>query len=211
MKSQLLDKIFILFILFLGCNSKFQTKEKANVISKKDEFKLNRNLDDYPITDKMFYNDKEIIFDKYGSNSNWYRNDSLNETLVFELYTDYHRMYTFHFKNNKFPNYLLEAIPFNYYEKNLESINKPIINISEKTFSKFIEKSKKVNSNYFITNSGIKLGALESQIIEKYGKPNKTEKIVNTDKLTWGESTNRIELYFLDEKLISIFIYRDLI
>jgi hypothetical protein len=202
MKLHIFIKTIIPFIVIVSCIS----KEPESNYNNKNLFELGRSLDDYPISDKMFDLEKEIIIGNYGSNCNWFINDTLDEVLVFNLYTDYHRMYTFHFLRNKFPINFLKEIPFNSYHKDTSTKY-----IDEKTFFKYVEKSKKISRNYFVTKSGIYLGEEESKILNKFGKPNKIETFDKFKKLTWGEKTKRIELFFIDKKLASIAIYRDLI
>jgi hypothetical protein len=71
----------------------------------------------------MFDAEKEIIIGNYGSNCNWFINDTLDEVLVFNLYTDYHRMYTFHFLRNKFPINFLKEIESEKYFLTIQSVN----------------------------------------------------------------------------------------
>src|SRR4051812_28691651 len=58
--------------------------------------------DDYPVTDEIFGSDfnqngREIKSgDIFSYDKIWFRNDSLNQTLVFELYTDNYRNIIFH-------------------------------------------------------------------------------------------------------------------
>jgi len=202
MTFHFLKKTFLVFVIFTSCNSK---KSESNY-NDNNLFELGTRLDDYPIVDRMLDCDKERIIGNYGSNSNWFINDTLDEVLVFNLYTDCHRMYTFHFLRNKFPINFLKEIPFNSYHKDTS-----IKYIDKKTFFKFVEKSKRISRNYFVTKSGIYLGEEESKILIKFGKPNKIETVDKFEKLTWGDKTKRIELFFIDKKLASIAIYRDLI
>lgn len=166
----------------------------------------NNKLDDYPVTDSMFYNDGAIEEGGVYSYSNWFTNDSIKQTLVFELYTDKHRIYTYHFMNNNFPNYLIKNLPFQFSEN--QTFNQEKL---QYTFPKFIERSKRISQFYFTTKKGLILGQLKHNVLINYGTPNSKEIIHNIEKYTWGEKLNRIEMYFDKNRLIAIFIYRDLL
>ena len=56
-------------------------------------------VDDYPVPTKMFvgnYHRRESGV-LASEDAAWFSNDTLNQTLIFELYTDFHRLYTYHF------------------------------------------------------------------------------------------------------------------
>jgi hypothetical protein len=200
----LITTLLIINISCNGFNSKTHdllTDSSKVIISKK----YGGILDDYTITDNMF--DKQTTTsNQIETNSNWFVNDTINQTLVFELYSDNHRMYTFHFMNDKIDNYLIESLPF--------SIDKELKNKNEKiaiAIPTFIKTAKRVNKTYFITKNGLFLGQQKSEVLTNRGTPNSIMTMGNIEKYSWGIPTNRIEMYFEKERLIAIFIYRDLI
>ena len=81
-----MKKIFCIILIIL-CNS---IASVAQIIP-----------DDYPVTDEMFKGNFGLINmgEAYSFDKVWFLNEFLNETLIFELYTDYHRLLIYHFKN----------------------------------------------------------------------------------------------------------------
>jgi len=56
----------------------------------------------------------------------WISNDTLKQTLVFELYTDYHRLVTYHFLDNDIPTDLINRMELHIDGGELASDNQKI-------------------------------------------------------------------------------------
>lgn len=145
-------------------------------------------VDDYPVTDQM-------LADKTGNNSSykkqsgktfsydkaWFSNDTLKQTLVFELYTDYHRMVTYHFYNNDIPTDLINKMAL-HNEGGEFAPEKQ----KQKDFNGFLMQTTKINSTYFITDKGFRLGDARQKAVDIYGNPDKQSVNFGIEKLEWA-------------------------
>jgi len=121
--------------------------------------------DEYSITNEMLKDarkerniDGVFSFDKA-----WFKNNDLEEILVFELYTDYYRSVIYHCQSN---------FLFHDFIKNIE-LNKKVNNQSfdlaeesnkQQVFKKFFDDATQIDKRYFITKQGLKLG-LDKKLI----------------------------------------------
>lgn len=208
----------IISLGFLSCNNyKNSTNVKSeganvdsSIVDSKSKFKDNEILlvsdsikifivDDYSVTNKMLSDKKNkdfpyrIKIDQiYSYDKKWFSNDTLNQTIVFELYTDYHRKVIYHFYNKHIPNDLINLMDLHIEGGNLASENQ-----KQNSFNGFIKKSTRINSSFFITNKGFKLGDVKQKAINCYGNPDKISKKDRIEKLEWSFIGD--ELY--DEKI----------
>ncbi|WP_276134178.1 hypothetical protein [Polluticoccus soli] len=191
------------------------------------------NVDDYPVTIEMLrdtssnnsshkmQSGKLFSFDKA-----WFRNDSINQTLVFELATDYHRFETFHFYSNQFPADLMKQIGLNTEGGELANEQQKITD-----FKGFVNQAIPIKSSYFVTNKGFKLGTTRQQAVNVYGSPDKQSIVDGIEKLEWefiGDElyTEKIDLkgkplamnsfghqvtmYFVKGKLTALILFNDI-
>lgn len=200
--------IFIsLILIIISC--KKNSNEVSEKLSKKailENGKKVKQIDDYPVTDNMFYNSTSIQIGKLATRANWFSNDNFSEALIFELYTDNHRMYTYHFLNKEINEELQNLVHFDYNGKKNGQKNEV-----KTHFNDFIKASKKIDKKYFTSLNGVKLGVSKKEILKILSNPNEKQKLNFIEKLTWGIPTNKTEMYFKENKLIAIIIYRDLI
>lgn len=143
-------------------------------------------VDDYPVTDQML-DDKTSNNSSYDKQSGdihsydkaWFTNDSLNQTLVFEMYTDKHRLVTFHFYNNDIPDALIDQIELH--------INGDVATLAQKkkNFKGFINSATKIDKKYFTTYKGFKLGVSKDKALKVYGKPDSVSTKSGIEKLYW--------------------------
>jgi len=139
-------------------------------------------VDDYPVTNEM-------LEDKLSNNSSysrqvggvfsfdkaWFNNENLNQTLVFELYTDYHRLETYHFINNDIPEQIIRKMELYVSKNKLNSVfDSATFQQKLNSFNGFIKQATKINAKYFTTIKGIKLGDSKEKAISIYGNPDKT-------------------------------------
>ena len=190
-------------------------------------------VDDYPILNEM-------LAEKTSNNSShnkqsgqtysygmaWFSNDTLKQTLVFELYTDYHRMVTYHFYNNDIPTDLINRMELHIDGGELASEKQKL-----KDFNGFLKQTTKINSTYFITDKGFRLGDTKQKAIDVYGKPDKQSLNVGVEKLEWefvgdtfydGKTDlkgkplakdsfgHQIVMYFKNGKLIGQILHNDI-
>jgi hypothetical protein len=145
-------------------------------------------VDDYPVTDEML-DDKKTDNSSYLRKSGevqsrekfWFTNNTLGQTLVFELYTDKHRLLTYHFLNNKIPNELIDILELHTTEGDIAPFT-----IKKKSLPGFIKTAININTSFFITNKGIKLGDSKKKVLMIYGKPDIDSSGGNIECLVWS-------------------------
>lgn len=142
--------------------------------------------DDYPVTNEMFkgnYGEKtsgEIVsLDKA-----WFTNDTLKQTLVFELYTDYHRLVIYQFYNDTIPGGLVDRVELNV-ETNPRSFGIASSNQKQRYFKGFIKSGNKISQRYFTTLKGFSLGDKNEKAINIYGKPDVQTVSDGFEKCEW--------------------------
>jgi hypothetical protein len=190
-------------------------------------------VDDYPVTNTM-------LADKTGNNSAhkkqsgqtysfdkaWFTNNTLNQTIVFELYTDYHRMVTYHFYNKDIPTELIDRMELHVNGGELATKKQKL-----KDFNGFLNQATKIDSSYFVTNKGFRLGDTKQKATESFGNPDKQSMNAGVEKLEWefigdefydGKSDlkgkplakdsfgHQILMYFKEGKLVGLILYNDI-
>jgi hypothetical protein len=205
-----LKNIILIACLIISFNScKKNSNNKVEINAKKINLEINKTkhiLDDYPVTENMFYNTTSTEIGKVTSRANWFSNDQLTETLIFELYTDNHRMFTYHFLNKEVGRELKNLIHFDFEGQEVKQENE-----IENHYNDFIKTSKKIDQKCFTSLKGQKLGDSKEKILKQLGSPIEKETLNTIEKYTWGIPTNKTEMYLKKNKLIAIIIYRDLI
>ena len=177
-------------------------------------------VDDYPITNAM------LAEKKNHSGEVWYGNDTLKQILFFELYTDYHRMVTYHFYSNDIPTDLLNKIKPHVDGEVLATEKQKL-----KYLTTFLNQIPNINSKYFITEKGFRLGDPKQKAIEIYGNPDTTSMNNGIEKFEWkfigdifydgktelngkpvAESSfgHQIVMYFRNDKLIAQILVNDI-
>jgi hypothetical protein len=144
-------------------------------------------VDDYPVpnymlADKTSNNSsyKKQSGQTYSYDKAWFSNDTLKQTLVFELYTDYHRMVTYHFYSNDIPTDLINRMELHIDGGELASEKQKL-----KDFSGFLKQTTIINSTNFITDKGFRLGDTKQKAIDNYGKPDKQSMSNGIEKIEW--------------------------
>lgn len=190
-------------------------------------------VDDYPITNKMLSEElganssyKKKSGQIYSSDKIWFGNDTINEVLVFELYTDYHRMLTYHFYNKKIPTDLINRMELHIDGGELASEKQKQID-----FYGLLNQTIQIKSTYFISNNDFRLGDTKQKAIDCYGKPDKQSMNNGIEILEWvfigeifydGKTDlkgkplakdsfgHQIIMYFKNEKLIGQILQNDI-
>ena len=209
-----------------------KTTTKNEILEKREQLKPDTIktfiVDDYPISDQLFKGKYGVI--KSGElNSHdkvWLQNKELNQTIVFELYTDYHRFVTYHFDNSIIPRDLIKRMELHIDKGELTSSE-----IKKKEFIGLMNKSTEIESKKFTTNRRISLGDDKEKIVKIYGNPDTrkidegfeilewsfegdeiyTEKFENSEKpIARNSFGHTITLYFKESKLISQILFNDI-
>ncbi len=137
-------------------------------IKNKPDSILTFRVDDYPIKNEMFkgnYGLKKsgeiVSYDKV-----WFTNKSINQTLVFELYTDYHRIVTYHFDNLTIPDEFVNRMELHIEGGELATKEQKI-----KHLNGLIDQSLEINENKFVSEKGVSIGIPKMKAVEIYGEP----------------------------------------
>ena len=191
-------------------------------------------VDDFPVTNKMLSEahaimTKEII-DSEGA---WFSNDTLNQTLVFVTYTDYHRLITYHFLNSDIPKGIIERMQLNDRLKDGSFGLGDIASYKQKqnNFKGFIAQAKKISETYFTSKKGFKLGDSKEKALDVYGNPDSILIKNGVEKYEWdfiGDAFycdtmdlkgkplarnnygHQIILFYRDNKLIGLILHNDI-
>lgn len=174
---------------------------------------MDSTLDDYPVTDSML---RYSLIERNGipeeingisSSGYWFVDETKSETLVFDLFTDYHRMYTYHFLNSEDMPQEIKGALFIEVEDTVRQDKEINAHIHD-----FIGAAKKIDKRYFTSIKGRRLGDTKEKVLQSLGTPSNC--LINNDveKCIWEiDSTNRTVLYFKKNKLIAVAIYRNLL
>jgi len=147
-------------------------------------------VDDFPVTNKMFARevkskDSDAGIRRSGtvvsSDKAWFTNDSLHQTLLFDLYTDYMRVNIFLFDNNNIPRELIKIMELNTLDGSLASDKQ-----KEKSLKGFIRQARNIRSKYFTSDKGIMLGIERAAVIKAYGRPDKISRTKALETLEWN-------------------------
>ena len=185
--------------------------------------------DDYPVTNKMLepevhHRESGEITDGEGG---WFSNDTLKETLVFVLHTDYFRNVTYHFLNSDIPPGIIKRMQLHI----IGTDNLASDELRKKYFKGFLTQTTKIETFYFTTNKGFKLGDSKEKAFRIYGNPDKAEIESGIEKYEWdfiGEDFydgktdlkgkplaknsfgHQTVMFFRDNKLIGIIFHNDI-
>lgn len=172
--------------------------------------------DNYPVTDKMFgkgtgdrpFKTKHLISD----NTAWFTNDSLKQTLNFILSSDNDRLVTCCFDNNNTPNEVVTKWDVRYEKGNTALEEDKLLYYKE-----FYTKAPNINSKYFTSNKGFKLGDPKEKAIKQYGKPDSVKTVEGFEKYYWNpigaqitqkeQNVSEKDLLLIDEKKQFIIMY----
>src|SRR5258708_5663037 len=144
-------------------------------------------VDDYPVPTKLFGRDikenaREISSGTiHSSDMVWFSNDSLEQILVYELYTDDFRNASFHFLKNDIPPGLIKRMEL--IDRDGEPASEKA---KEKYFKGFFKAAKKIRPAYFTTHKGFKLGDKKEKAISFYGKPGKVSLAAGIETCEWN-------------------------
>jgi len=190
-------------------------------------------VDDYQITDSMLLRvaDKNPFFIiKAGQcvslEKAWFFNDTIDQVIIIQLATDYHRFLTFHFTKSNFPADLVSEIGLENNKGEPASLKQKLIDLNG-----LVEQATIINSSYFISHRSFKLGDTKQKAISIYGKPDYELKDGQIEKLEWqfegdelydgksnlngrplakGSFGHNIKMYFKNDRLIGQILFNDI-
>ena len=139
-------------------------------------------VDDYPVTNEILGPNAHSrksgeVIDGEGA---WFTNDTLKQTLVFVLYTDYHRLVTYHFLNHDIPLGIIKRM-----ELLTDNYDLAADKLKQKHFRGFIEQAAKIGRQYFVTNKKFRLGDSKDKALKVYGKPAKISVDEGIEQYEW--------------------------
>jgi hypothetical protein len=189
--------------------------------------------DDYPVTNEMFKNcqlqkdiDGVFSFDKA-----WFKNQDLGEVLIFELYTDYHRLAIYHCKSEFLISDLIKQVEL-HRKTGMSTFDLADEEKKQKVFKKFFDNSEEIDKSYFKTKQDIRLGISKSDALKKYGNHSMDTIINNIAVLKWdfqgsyaiaetGEKPKgkvakdsfgfHVVMYFKMDKLVAMILKNDIL
>jgi hypothetical protein len=114
----------------------------------------------------------------------WFTNKELDETIVIQLYTDYHKSEIFHFQNSDAPQNLKDQIELQILRKDKKYY---IATAEEKRsgFDGLLKQSQVIAPSYFTSKHGVKLGDSKQKLIAKYGTPDSTKTVNGFEESYW--------------------------
>ena len=222
-----MKKIYFAAVLFITFNTISCTQSNKDVAIDDGQFAKEEALakpyvaDNFPVDDKMFgkgrANRPVITPHLRSENTAWFTNDSLKQTLMFILSSDNDRLYTAGFDNKNLPDEFIlrnDLCDENKYRASDEH--------SLQYFSEFFTKAKQIDSKYFTSNMGFKMGDAKEKAINRYGKPDSIKTANGFEKYYWNpvaaqvtkqhvpekdlilidEKKQFIEMYFKNNKLV---------
>jgi hypothetical protein len=188
--------------------------------------------DDYSVTKGMLekFHSNISIKDIYSYDKAWFINKELNEILIFELYTDYHRLAIYHCTTDFLFSDLINLTKIH------RKINPDTIVMADEiskmqSFQKLFSNAVEIDKSYFKTNQGISLGICKNDAIRKYGYPQKSTLLHGIEILNWdfmgeyvitetGEKPKgkiaknswgyHIVLYFKSDRLVALILKNDI-
>ncbi len=191
-----MNKINILILLLLVCSgcsneSPKQEPQLKDTIQKEvvqDRFVAPEIVgtyivDDYPFTDDMLRENKYNLSSGNLSSFEqmWFINDSLQQLIIISIGTDYFRMGVSHCYT-KDALKLIEYLNIYFQNKEGNAATKKEI---EHAFDGFLKQTKRIGSENFITNKGIKLGDSLQKILNIYGLPDSSSAKNSIDRYQW--------------------------
>ncbi len=183
----------------------------------------------YPVTSDLFsQNQGEYKLKKgriFSLDKVWFTNVDLNQTLVILLHTDDYRLATYHFLNSDVAEDLINRIELHIKRKYIFDLVK--FRHKKKYLPRFIKSAKIIDSSYFTTTNGLRLGDSKSKILKLYGESDNIAVQNGVEKYEWRfegdlivqgccptekpvpEFSQQAILLFRNDKLIGILFHND--
>jgi hypothetical protein len=139
-------------------------------------------VDNYPIDDSLFKGNYGMIEsgEIHSIDKAWFTNDELQQTLIIELYTDYHRSMIYCFDSKNIPSALLRRMYL------YQSGNKiATYELKEKHLKGLVSQAIKLERSRFVSNEGISIGMFKANAKARYGSPDKRAIEEGLEVLEW--------------------------
>lgn len=190
-------------------------------------------VDDFPISDDMISDQNNSKFqlkkssgETYSFDKVWFGNKKLDQNLVIEMYTDFHRLVIFQFYTRDIPPDLLDRMELHTKGGEIAPNKQKL-----KDIEALLVQSTEIDSKYFTSNKGIQLGLSKQKILEIYGNPDQVIMQNGIEKSEWNfkgdilynkskSSGNddvakdsyghQIIMYFKNAKLVAQILYNEI-
>jgi hypothetical protein len=143
-------------------------------------------VDDFPVADSLLGSDSSNNGRKIESGGTisldkaWFANDSLKQTLVFEIYTDDFRAASYLFNNKDIPDELIERMELNDDSGDTVSKEQKV-----RDFMGFLKKARQIGKNFFVTKKGLRLGDKQEKAQQIYGRPDYVKNADGVEEDNW--------------------------
>lgn len=194
--------LVLLSILLFSCQ---QQKKEAIVAVKDEDIKSPEEMikpffaDNYPVTENMFgkaTSNRPVITSHLRSeNTAWFTNDSIQQSLMFILFSDNSRIVTACFDNNNIPSEVFSKMDFSDHNNYSASKEDRLLYYKE-----FFKSAKKIDKKFFTSNLGFRIGDLKEKAITKYGKPDSIKTVEGFEKYYWTPAGAQITRQNVPEK-----------
>jgi len=183
-------------------------------------------VDGYPITNAMFktanYLEKPVLY----FDGLWFSHG--NQTLAIALYTDNYRYAIYHFSSDKMPLGMLDEMELNKPQPNGDIAD---LTLKKELFPQMFPNNNEVDSSYFTSLKGFRLGDSIAKAIEEYGQPDSVAENEDVKTYLWkfigdtfyqkGQDLkgkplarnsfgHQVRMYVKDGKLIGISLHNDI-
>jgi hypothetical protein len=163
---------------------KVQANASSTVIDTIKRF----TVDDYPVTNRML-EDTTSNNSSYVKQSGvirsldkvWFKDSALNQTLVFEMYTDKHRLAVFHFYNNDIPNGIIDRMELHNADGELATLEQ-----KKKNIKVIVKAAAEIDSEYFTSHKSFRLSDDKEKVLRIYGTPDNRSDDGNLEILEWA-------------------------
>lgn len=152
----------------------------------------------------------------------WFINDSIHQSIVIQLATDYFHYEIYYFDAQNISDEIIDRIGLHTKDGEIASFNQ-----KKKDFNGFLKQAARLDTSYFISNNGIKLGDAKNKAIELYGFPNEVKDNNQLKILKWhfsGDMEDNAEtkvvakdsfghdvtMIFEDNNLIAYILFNDI-
>jgi hypothetical protein len=144
-------------------------------------------------------------------NKEWFISHDREQSLVLELATDDYRLVTYHFLNNDIPKPLIDRMELHVDKKSFFDLAK--LNHKKRRFKDFLDSAVQIDTSYFVSLYGFRLGDNKSRILNRLGDPIQTSVDNGIEQFDWqfhfefGYKIQHTSMFFRKEKLIAVILY----
>ncbi|MEM7373120.1 MAG: hypothetical protein AAF587_31140 [Bacteroidota bacterium] len=139
-------------------------------------------VDDYPFTEAELKDGYQPLKtnDCISYDNAWFYNDSLEQVILVNLYTDFHKMGIYHFSTQDIPPALLSQLPL--HQPNGEWASEQT---KQDNLPQMIQQGQALPASFFTSNNGFRIGTHQMEAIHQYGSPHQQSKLGEFELLVW--------------------------